>query len=214
MSAIEIECGETIGPGALAQSAGEFARGEIAAGAPTLGILVYDDGLEADRLLADSARVLARSGFRLGGVVQFNTHRPGRRKCAMHLTDLASGEEISISQDLGDESSGCRLDPAALVQAGLGVERALESGVELLIVNRFGKQEAQGGGLRSVIAEALLSGVPVVLGVSRLNLEACLDFAGGPVARLAPESNAIVAWCLTSVRRASGHDGAINETTA
>ncbi len=191
MSGVEIDGGETLVPGAFAHSAS----------APPLAVLVYDDGVEADRLLAETARDLAACGVRLGGVVQSSIHRPGRRKCAMRLTDLASGEAISISQDLGDESAGCRLDPAALAQAGLGVERALASGIELLIVNRFGKQEAQGGGLRSVIAEALLADVPVVLGVSRLNLEALLAFAGGPIARLEPAPDAIVAWCRKAVQR-------------
>jgi nucleoside-triphosphatase THEP1 len=168
---------------------------------PPLGVLVYDDGMEADVVLARSAEILAAAGIRLGGVVQSNIDRPGRLKCAMQLTDLASGELIPISQDLGDEATGCRLDTAALAHASLGVERALQAGVELLILNKFGKQEAAGQGFRSVIAEALTSGIPVVLGVSRLNLEACLAFAGGPVAELAADPDAIADWCRGAVGR-------------
>jgi nucleoside-triphosphatase THEP1 len=197
MDRIGIEPAETMAPG----SVGGLARGQAAVTSPPLAVLIYDDSIEADRMLAESAAALARAGYRLAGLVQSNIERPGRRKCAMTLTDLSSGEEIAISQDLGDEAAACRLDSAALVQAGLGVERALAAGVDLLIVNRFGKQEAQGGGLRSVIAEALLSDVPVVLGVSSLNLDACLTFAGGPVARLEPRPDAIVAWCRQTIRR-------------
>ena len=62
-------------------------------------------------------------------------------------------------------------------------------------------REAQGQGLRSVIAEALASDIPVVLGVSRLNLDACLAFAGGPVARLEADPDAIAAWGLQAIRR-------------
>jgi nucleoside-triphosphatase THEP1 len=174
-------------------------RAEIVDALP-LGVLVYDNSIEGDRILAQAADILARSGLRLGGVVQSNIDRPGRRKCAMNLTDLTSGAVIAISQDLGEEARGCRLDTAALAQASLGVERALQGGVDLLIINKFGKQEALGQGFRPVIAEALMSDVPVVLGVSRLNLDACLDFAGGPVARLAPDPAAIVAWCRETVR--------------
>jgi nucleoside-triphosphatase THEP1 len=171
-----------------------------AAGEVPLGVLVYDDGIAADDILARSAELLARSGARLGGVVQSNIDRPGRQKCAMTLTDLASGEVIAISQDLGEAATGCRLDTAALAQASVGVERALQAGVDLVIVNKFGKQEAGGQGFRSVIAEALASGIPVVLGVSRLNLLACVDFAGGPVVELAADPEAIAAWG----RRAAG----------
>ena len=197
MNRIGIEPAETMAPG----SVGGLARGQAAVTSPPLAVLIYDDSIEADRILAESANALARAGYRLAGLVQSNIERPGRRKCAMNLTDLSSGEEIAISQDLGDEAAACRLDSAALVQAGLGVERALAAGADLLIVNRFGKQEAQGGGLRSVIAEALLSDVPVVLGVSSLNLDACLAFAGGPVAGLEPKPDAIVAWCRQTIRR-------------
>jgi len=166
-----------------------------------LAVLVYDDSIAADAILAESAAALARAGVRLAGVVQSNIEQPGRRKCAMQLTDLTTGEAIAISQDLGEMAEGCRLDPAALALASLGVERALAAGADLVIFNKFGKQEAQGQGLRSVIAEALASDIPVVLGVSRLNLDACLAFAGGPVARLEADPDAIAAWGLQAIRR-------------
>jgi nucleoside-triphosphatase THEP1 len=170
---------------------------------PHFAILVYDDGIGADRLLAESADALARAGYKLAGVVQSNIERPGRSKCDMRLTDLSSGEEIAISHDLGVEAKGCRLDHAALVQASVGVERALAAQADLLIINKFGKQEVIGGGLRTVIAEAIMADVPVVLGVSKLNLDAFLAFAGAPVARLDLNQDAIVSWCREAVRRRS-----------
>jgi nucleoside-triphosphatase THEP1 len=187
--------------GSVASAADKADLNETSLPALPLGVMVYDDGIDADRLLAETARVLAQSGYKLGGVVQSNADRPGRRKCAMHLTDLLSGEQIQISYDLGEEAKGCRLDPEGLVRAGLGVERALTAGVDLLIINKFGKQEAQGEGLRSVIAEALLSDIPVVMGVSQLNLDACREFAGGPFTRLVPDQDAVVAWCRQIIRR-------------
>lgn len=166
-----------------------------------LGVLVYDDSLGADNLLAQSALALAASGYRLGGVVQANAARPGRRKCDMYLRDLLSGEEVLISDDRGNEAKGCRLNPTAFVRAIVWGERALAEGVDLLILNKFGKQEAQGKGFRPLIAEALISGIPVVLGVSRLNLGACLEFAGGSAIRLVPDRDAIVFWCRNAIER-------------
>ena len=87
------------------------------------------------------------------------------------------------------------------MRAGFWVERALAADVDLLIVNKFGKQEAKGQGLRGMIADALLSEIPVVLGVSRLNLDACLEFSGGSFANLPPDQDAIVSWCLRNIRR-------------
>ena len=182
-------------------AAADADRNEPELGALPFGVVVYDRDIDADRLLSESAGILAQSGYRLGGVVQSNTDQPGRRKCAMQLTDLLSGEQFQISTDLGDGAKGCRLDPAGLARAGLGVERAVAEGVDLLIINKFGKQEASGQGLRSVIAEALLSDIPVVVGVSLLNLDACLEFAGGSFDRIAPDQDAILDWCRRAIRR-------------
>jgi nucleoside-triphosphatase THEP1 len=166
-----------------------------------LGVLVYDDSIAADRILSEAAAILGRADLRLAGVVQSNVAVPGRRKCAMNLVDLASGEEIAISQELGEGARGCRLDVAALAEASLAAERALRAGADLLIVNKFGKQEALGQGFRLAIAEALISGVPVVVGVSGLNLDALRDFVGAGFVALSAEPAAIAAWCERAVRR-------------
>lgn len=171
-----------------------------------LGVLVYDDNRDIDGLLVQCAQALAQLGFRLGGVVQSNPPRPGRRKCDMLLTDLSSGESTLLSCDQGDGANGCRLDLSALSGAALRVEQAVAAGVDLVIINKFGKQEAQGQGFRSAIAEALLCDIPVVFGVSRLNLDACLEFAGGRFTRLEAEPGAIVDWCRRAVGR-SPRDG-------
>jgi nucleoside-triphosphatase THEP1 len=178
-----------------------------------LGVLVYNDDVDIDGLLAQCSRILARLGYRLGGVIQSNPPRPGRRKCDMQLTDLSSGETALISYDQGDGASGCRLDLAALARAAFWVEQAVAAGVDLVIINKFGKQEARGQGLRSAITEALLSGTPVVFGVSRLNLDACLEFAGGQFTQLESDPEAVVAWCRRTVGRdppgGGDHDAAV-----
>ncbi|MBU6445372.1 MAG: DUF2478 domain-containing protein [Alphaproteobacteria bacterium] len=166
-----------------------------------LGVMVYENSLEADDLLAQVAAVLAAEGYRLGGAVQSSVHRPGRRKCDMYLRDLLSGEEILISLDRGNEARGCRLDPDAFARVSLWGEQALSAGVDLLVVNKFGKEEAQGRGLRPLIAEALIAGIPVMLGVSTLNLPDFEAFAGELAMRLPPQHEAILSWCRRAVRQ-------------
>ncbi len=166
-----------------------------------LAVIVYDNGALADRVLGEAAAALAARGWRLGGVVQTSHPREGRRKCDMTLTDLRSGETVLISNDLGDESEGCRLNTDACAYAGVLVERALAAGIDLLVINRFGKQEAEGRGFRGAIAEALLAGIPVALAVSRVNLPACRLFAGDDLHHLAPTTEALLAWCAAAPPR-------------
>lgn len=112
----------------------------------------------------------------------------------MFVRTIPAGEVFLISQDLGAESSGCRLDPDALERAVASVSKAFEEGCDLLIVNKFGKHEATGGGFRELIAEALYREVPVIVGVNKLNHDAFMEFCGGEAKFVEPKLDALRAW--------------------
>ncbi|MBC7283207.1 DUF2478 domain-containing protein [Hoeflea sp.] len=147
-----------------------------------------------DRLLWAFADRLQADGFRLAGVVQTNSDRPGSRHCDMDVRVLPDGPVIRINQVLGEESRGCRLDPSALEEAVALVEAALDPVPDLLIVNKFGKQEAEGRGFRPLIGEALMRDIPVLLGVNALNQAAFEAFAGDYAEELAADSAGLDAW--------------------
>ena len=58
------------------------------------------------------------------------------------------------------------------------VATGLSSGADLLIVNKFGKHEAEGRGFRDVIAEAVAMDIPVLVGINALNRSAFESFCG------------------------------------
>jgi len=147
-----------------------------------------------DPLLHDLARAAMADGLRLAGVVQVNSDSPGCARCDMDAIVLPDGPVIRISQSLGAGSRGCRLDPAGLEAAVGAAQARLAHGVDLLIVNKFGKQEAAGRGFRPAIAAALEAGADVLVGVNALNLAALQDFAGGSAERLDPDPAALCAW--------------------
>jgi len=168
-----------------------------------IGVVVYGDGLFRDALMAQCD--LAASGCRLGGVVQSNTLRRGRRRCDMYVKDLLGGDEIQISLDRGNEARGCRLDPDAFARIDAWVERAVLERVDLLIINKFGREEAHGRGLRPVIAEALIAEIPLLIGVSTRNLCDFLTFVGDSTTRLKPDIEAITAWCRNAIEHGAHH---------
>jgi nucleoside-triphosphatase THEP1 len=175
------------------------------AGPSRIGAVIYDDGLFGDALIAQCAADLVASGYRLGGVVQSNTPRLGRRRCDMYVKDLLGGDEIKISLDRGNEARGCRLDPDAFARIDAWIERAVLERVDLLIINKFGKEEAHGRGLRSVIADALIADIPLVIGVSTRNLCDFLTFIGNSATRLRPDIEAITVWCRNAIERGAYH---------
>ena len=176
-----------------------------APGLSQLAVVVYDDGLFADALIARCATALIAAGYRLGGVVQSNPHRDGRRRCDMYVKDLLGGDEIKISLDRGNEARGCHLDPDAFARIDAWIERAVLERVDLLIINKFGKEEVHGRGLRPVIAEALIAEIPLMIGVSTRNLCDFLTFFGDSATRLRPDVEVITAWCRNAIERGAHH---------
>jgi nucleoside-triphosphatase THEP1 len=160
----------------------------------SLGFVHTTERGQTDRLLWQFADSLRARGVRLAGVVQTNSDRAGSHHCDMDVRVLPDGPLIRINQVLGDVARGCRLNPAALEEAVGLVEISLDPAPDLLIINKFGKHEAEGRGFRPLIAEALAKGIPVLAGVNTLNREAFDAFSDGYAAELTPVPDALAAW--------------------
>jgi nucleoside-triphosphatase THEP1 len=130
-----------------------------------LAAIIYRPVDDVDGLLATFASDLICEGSRVGGVVQRNTKGARGSRELMELIDLMTGESIRICQELGSGAGACKLDPAGLAEAATAVSRAVAANVDLVIVNKFSKQEAAGGGLRAEIAEAVMAGRPLLTAV-------------------------------------------------
>lgn len=149
---------------------------------------------DTDLLLLQLAEVLAHRGWRTCGTVQINTERTDAGPCDMDVRVLPEGPVICISQSLGRASRGCRLDPAALESAVGLVAASLDRAPDCLLVNKFGKHEAEGRGFRPVIAEALSRDLPVLVGLNPLNAPAFHAFTEGLAVELAPSLPALTEW--------------------
>jgi nucleoside-triphosphatase THEP1 len=149
---------------------------------------------DADLVLHALARDLAARGLRCCGTVQINAARPDAGPCDMDVRVLPDGPILRISQDLGRAARGCRLDPTALETAVGLVAASLDRGADVVIINKFGKHEAEGRGFRTVIAEALSRDIPVLVGVNAQNLAAFHDFAQGLGQALPCDCHALADW--------------------
>jgi nucleoside-triphosphatase THEP1 len=145
---------------------------------PLITALIYTDSDAADRLLRATALVLMEAGHSLAGLVQHNRPRPGRSRCDMVLEELASGDLVPISQDRGPHARGCALDVHQLLDGMQRVRRAIATQPDLVILNKFGKTESEGGGFRPLIAEVIEAGVPLLIAVPWRNIDSWRLFAG------------------------------------
>ncbi|MGJ4931770.1 DUF2478 domain-containing protein [Bradyrhizobium sp. HKCCYLS2038] len=163
---------------------------------PRLAAILYGPGDDADVLLDDFAQGLLRRGVRVGGIVQRNTRNEIGRKSGMDVIDLGNGDTISICQDLGSGSTACKLDSAGLAEAGMAVHRAIAAHADLIVINKFSKQEASGSGLRDELADAITSGIPVLTAVPQKCIEDWRSFTGNIGTLLQPSRSAMDAWWL------------------
>lgn len=166
-----------------------------------LAALVYDEDQDPDAVLQQFAAELRARGIRAVGLVQIGHRLHDQPKLDAVL--VHSGERLQLLQDLGPLATGCRLDVGQLLNAGSQVADAIGQGADLLIVNRFGKQESEGKGLSFLIDQALSADIPVVIAVPRHRFDDWITFAGGMSVKLNCDRAALEAWWTgVSVRSA------------
>jgi nucleoside-triphosphatase THEP1 len=145
---------------------------------PILAI-VYSDGLAADRFISDLGYRIRDAGIAVAGIVQHNKFIRDRTKCDMAVEELASGTVLQLSEDRGKEARECRMDRGALSEAAALISTSLKNEPELMILNKFGKLEAEGRGLRDTLSDAVQLRVPIVVGVPYRNIEQWRVFSEG-----------------------------------
>ena len=147
-----------------------------------------------DDLFCEVAATLRARGVGLAGTIQRNEATDGNACASMMLQDLVSSRVFDISVPAAFKTEACSLDPAALEDVAGCVAATLGPGIGLVIVNRFGKQEVLGCGLRSVIEQAVSGGIPVLTALCATHLDHWTSFAGDDWSRLDLCKDSILAW--------------------
>jgi hypothetical protein len=155
--------------------------------------VVYGSEDDPDRVLIDFADELRRSGLRPVGVVQ--TSRTCQSVSPMFgVVMLPGGEVVSLVPDLQDCDGGCRLDGERLAELVKRLASAITDGADLVIINRFGRSEAEGGGLIDLIAQALDADIPVLIAVPERRFADWIRFSHGMNVRLACCRESLDRW--------------------
>lgn len=163
--------------------------------------IIYGMG-ESDRvdaMLCDLASLLRRDGVRLAGAVQHNTGQVASPCSDMTIEDLATGRRLEISAPLTVAGSGCRLDASALEDVAGVVAAGLDGDVDLVLINRFGKQEMIGQGFRALIESAVAREIPLLTALNGVHRAAWESFAAGIAEELPPDLAVVERWCRSVV---------------
>jgi nucleoside-triphosphatase THEP1 len=160
---------------------------------PAVAAIFNDGSSNIDAMLATFAEQQRRAGRRVLGLVMTHRNRGEGCQAAMVLTDIDTGDEYLVSQDLGAESTSCRADPQGFAKASRVLRDALEQQPDLVVCNRFGALEAAKGGFVDELLALLERGIPVLTVVAPRYFDAWQRFIGeAPLLPIDPE--AWVAW--------------------
>jgi hypothetical protein len=158
-----------------------------------LAAVVYGPHEDPDRLFIDFADDLSRSGCHPVGLIQVG------RGCrsqdpSLGVVLLPGGNVVPLVGDLPPCTTGCRLDARRLASVAKQLAGVISSGSDLVIINRFGRMEAEGGGLADLITRAICADIPVLIAVPEHRFAALVRFADGMNVRLACRREALDRW--------------------
>lgn len=162
---------------------------------------IEDDGsCDVDALLAATARGQCAAGRRVRGLVMTHPDAGAGHAGPMVLVDLATLDAYVVSQPLGRGASACRADLQGFARASAVLRAALAEAPDLVVCNRFGRLEAEGGGFRAELLEILAAGLPLLTVVATPYIEAWLQFTGGAAAVLPARAETLCAWLAAPAR--------------
>jgi hypothetical protein len=159
---------------------------------------------DIQELFAGLTVIWRRIGLRLAGLLEEAVPSPADGRVTRRLRDIATGAAYTITQELGPGSTACSLDTGGFAAACSGVEAALQRGCDLVIISKFGKLEAERGGLMSAFQAAIGAGVPVLTSVPSYAEKAWAGFAEPLTVFMRPDREAIENWRCSVARAASG----------
>ena len=157
-------------------------------GRAALAALVYEETQPIDALLAELRHVLEARGRRVGGIMQSPCEE------TIYAIHIESGRQIDLMQNLGACAEGCRLDTTALAEAAGLLAQTVASGPDLVLIGRFGRIEAEGGGYLAEIGAAAAAGTPTLVGVSAKRAADWQAYAGDFAETLPFSLEAVLDW--------------------
>jgi len=140
--------------------------------------VVFADGDDPGRMLCEFVGRLRRSGRRVCGMVQIGD---GARATDTRLPFMIwpGAQAIALRHDGARHTAACRLDPREVARTRRQLATAMIERPDLVVINRFGKLEANGAGFAGEIRQAVVADIPVVVAVPQTRFDVWVRFCQG-----------------------------------
>ena len=170
-----------------------MARGESLRGAKAAAV-IRPQGAGIVDCLEGFTRILQGQGYVVRGLIQRNGPENPPCGCTMTLVDLDTSQHYRINQNLGPESSCCRVDTSGFAEASQVLRRAMTADTDLVVVNKFGKLETQGQGLAEEMMAIMAQGIPLITTVESPSLDIWRQITGGLADELPANCGGLMRW--------------------
>jgi len=150
------------------------------------------DGPRLQALLAAAVAEWKAAGLRVAGVIAGAHNLPNRACSAGFLRDIGSGKAYSMFVEAPPAGTSCHLNATGVEGACAAVLGQITDS-DVVVLSKFGKLEAVGGGLAPAFAAAIAAGKPVLTTISDLHRAACHGLAPDAL-RLPADAAAIRDW--------------------
>lgn len=161
---------------------------------PCIAAIVYRPGQATRPALDALVAHLKGQGLAVHGLLQEATLDHG-----MDAIDIHTGVRIAIKRPTRYELDHklCSLNLSQLAEATMVLRRALDQHADVVVVERFGKTERDGGGLADDLLALMASGIPTFVTVPEEELSAWKRFSGDMGVVLNCDAESLVNWWET-----------------
>jgi len=158
---------------------------------PAIAAIVYRPGQATRPVLDALVAHLKSQGMAVHGLLQEATPDHG-----VDAIDIHNGVHIPIKRPTRYELDHklCSLNLSQLAEATMVLRRALEQHADVVVVERFGKTERDGGGLADDLLALMAGGIPTFVTVPETLLPAWQHFSGDLGVVLSCDAEALVRW--------------------
>jgi nucleoside-triphosphatase THEP1 len=165
---------------------------------PRLAAIYGEYGDKADIIIDQIINRLLAEDRKVIGVRQCVKEAPNST-CAAQLQTIDSGVCHRITRAPSRQSNGWNIDTEAIDKVANCLAERLNSNLDLVIVNRFGRLESDGGGFCCVIQRALELEIPLLTVVNSLWQQSWHDSTDGLVVTLPANHACVLEWCYSSI---------------
>ena len=165
---------------------------------PPIAGIVYERGAPIRDVMKAFVQKLKAGGINVHGILQETPKHmdPDADGCGVDAIDIKTGDHVALVRPTQYELDNkiCSLDVSRLAEASMILRRALEEHADIVVVEKFGKHEKDGGGLSDDLMAVMAEHIPTVVSVPKDELASWQRFTGELGTTLDCDSAQIWAW--------------------